>query len=71
VHRVKIGKVRRTPFVKKNWPELKASFYILSETARRLKGQALNKLETLIENSSPAGLTFCARVIANGMLDGI
>jgi len=41
---VKTGKVDRAPFQKKNWSDVKAKYYTLSATARRLKGEALEKL---------------------------
>jgi indolepyruvate ferredoxin oxidoreductase alpha subunit len=44
---VNIGKVERTNFEKKNWSDVKSSYYTLSATARRLKGEALEKLEAI------------------------
>ena len=44
---VNMGKVERTPFVKKNWADVKASYFTLSATARRLKGEALEKLDKI------------------------
>ncbi|TRO60360.1 indolepyruvate ferredoxin oxidoreductase subunit alpha [Candidatus Bathyarchaeota archaeon] len=41
---VKVGKVERKPFQKKNWNDVKAKYFTLSATARRLKGEALEKL---------------------------
>ncbi len=44
---VRIGKVERTPFEKKDWKDVKAKYFTLSATARRLKGEALDKLEKI------------------------
>ena len=44
---VKIGRVERSSFERKNWSDVKASYYTLSETARRLKGEALEKLKAI------------------------
>jgi indolepyruvate ferredoxin oxidoreductase alpha subunit len=41
---VDIGEVKRTPFQKKNWKDVKRPYFTLSDTARRLKGEALEKL---------------------------
>jgi indolepyruvate ferredoxin oxidoreductase alpha subunit len=41
---VKIGKVERTPFEKKNWKDVKAQYFTLGATARKLKSEALDKL---------------------------
>jgi len=44
---VKISEVKRTAFQRKRWEEVKAKYYTLSETARRLKGEALDKLKRI------------------------
>jgi indolepyruvate ferredoxin oxidoreductase alpha subunit len=44
---VRVGKVERTPFEKKNWQDVKAQYFTLSATARRLKGDALDKIEKI------------------------
>lgn len=44
---VKVGEINRTPFEKKNWKDVKASYFTLGETARRLKTEALVKLESI------------------------
>jgi indolepyruvate ferredoxin oxidoreductase alpha subunit len=41
---VQIGEVKRTPLQKRSWKEVKRPYYTLSDTARRLKGEALEKL---------------------------
>jgi indolepyruvate ferredoxin oxidoreductase alpha subunit len=41
---VKVEEVKRTPFEKKNWEDVKAQYFTLGATARRLKGEALEKL---------------------------
>ncbi|MBN2335723.1 indolepyruvate ferredoxin oxidoreductase subunit alpha [Candidatus Bathyarchaeota archaeon] len=46
---VKVGEVKRTPFVKRRWEEVAAKYYTLSDTARRLKGEALDKLKLIEE----------------------
>ncbi|MCX6655989.1 MAG: indolepyruvate ferredoxin oxidoreductase subunit alpha, partial [Candidatus Bathyarchaeota archaeon] len=52
---VEVGEVKRTPFQKRNWRDVKRPYFTLSETARRLKGEALEKLmkiETEFDSSS-------------------
>ena len=44
---VKIGAVERTPFKKRRWSEVAAKYFTLSDTARRLKGEALAKLKVI------------------------
>ena len=44
---VSVGEINRTPFEKKNWKDVKASYFTLGETARRLKSEALKKLESI------------------------
>ena len=44
---VNIEAVERTPFEKKNWKDIKASYFTLGKTARRLKLEALEKLELI------------------------
>jgi indolepyruvate ferredoxin oxidoreductase alpha subunit len=44
---VKIGEVNRSPFKKRDWEDLKAKYFTLSDTARRLKTEALEKLEKI------------------------
>ena len=44
---VNVGKVERTPFKKRKWSDVAAKYYTLSDTARRLKGEALEKLERI------------------------
>lgn len=44
---VKVSEVKRTAFRKKRWEEVKAKYYTLSETALRLKGEALEKLKNI------------------------
>lgn len=46
---VEVEEVDRSPFVKKNWKDVKASYFTLGETARRLKGEALEKLVEIKE----------------------
>lgn len=46
---VEVEEVKRTPFVKKNWKDVKDSYFTLGETARRLKGEALEKLGKIKE----------------------
>lgn len=41
---VMVGEVKRTPFQKRNWKDVKRPYFTLSDAARRLKGEALNKL---------------------------
>lgn len=41
---VQVQDVNRSPFEKKNWKDVKASYFTLGETARRLKSEALEKL---------------------------
>ena len=41
---VEVGEVKRTPFQKRNWKDVKRPYFTLSDTARRLKGEALDKL---------------------------
>jgi indolepyruvate ferredoxin oxidoreductase alpha subunit len=44
---VKVEKVVRTPFEKRDWQDVKSEYFTLSATARRLKGEALEKLEKI------------------------
>jgi indolepyruvate ferredoxin oxidoreductase alpha subunit len=46
---VKISDVKRSPFQKKRWKDIEAKYYTLSETARRLKHEAINKLNQIQE----------------------
>lgn len=46
---VMIGSVVRAPFKKRRWSEVAAKYYTLSDTARRLKGEALEKLKSIEE----------------------
>jgi indolepyruvate ferredoxin oxidoreductase, alpha subunit len=41
---VDVGAVKWTPFQRKNWKDVKRPYFTLSDTARRLKGEALQKL---------------------------
>lgn len=41
---VKISEVKRSPFQKKRWKDIEAKYYTLSDTARKLKHEALSKL---------------------------
>ena len=52
---VTVGVINRSPFKKKNWKDVKASYFTLGETARRLKSEALKKLESIKKefDSSP------------------
>jgi len=52
---VQIDAVERTGFQRKNWDDVRAYYYTLSYTARRLKGEALEKLEKIYQEfeSSP------------------
>ena len=52
---VQMGEVKRTPFQKKNWKDIKRPYFTLGDTARRLKGEALEKLGKIEDefNSSP------------------
>jgi indolepyruvate ferredoxin oxidoreductase alpha subunit len=70
---VKTGKIERTPFTRINWKDVKANYYTLSATARRLKGEALDKIEKIQEefetspfNKSEEG-TGKIGVITNGV----
>ncbi len=44
---VTIGKVERTPFVKNSWSDVGRKYYTLSDTARKLKSEALGKLKQI------------------------
>lgn len=44
---VEIGEVKRTPFQKRNWKDVKRPYFTLSDTARRLKEEALEKLKNI------------------------
>jgi indolepyruvate ferredoxin oxidoreductase alpha subunit len=44
---VEIGTVKRTPFERRSWKEVGAKYYTLSDTARRLKGEAIDKLRKI------------------------
>jgi indolepyruvate ferredoxin oxidoreductase alpha subunit len=46
---VKVSKVNRTVFQKKNWENVTNKYYTLKDTARRLKGEALEKLAVIRE----------------------
>jgi len=46
---VDVGEVKRTPFERKNWKDVKRQYFTLSDTARRLKGEALDKLAKIEE----------------------
>jgi len=52
---VQIGEVKCTPFQKRSWKDIKRPYFTLSDTARRLKGEALEKLGKIEDefNSSP------------------
>jgi indolepyruvate ferredoxin oxidoreductase alpha subunit len=52
---VDVGEVKRTPFQKRSWKEVKRPYFTLSDTARRLKGEALDKLAKIEDEfaSSP------------------
>ena len=56
---VKVGEVNREPFKKKNWEDVAAKYYTLKDTARRLKGEALEKITAIGEEfeDSPFNLT--------------
>ncbi len=41
---VKVGEVNRSPFERKSWKDVKGKYFTLSATARRLKGEAIEKL---------------------------
>ena len=47
---VKISEVKRSPFQKKRWKDVKSKFYTLSDTARRLKHEAITKLNQIQED---------------------
>ena len=44
---VKVGNLVRTPFPHKSWSEVRAPYFTLAATARRLKGEALEKLKRI------------------------
>ena len=44
---VEIGEVKRTPFQKRNWKDVKRPYFTLSDTARRLKEETLEKLKNI------------------------
>jgi len=44
---VEIGTVKRTPFERRSWKDVGAKYYTLSDTARRLKGEAIEKLRKI------------------------
>jgi indolepyruvate ferredoxin oxidoreductase alpha subunit len=44
---VNIGEVIREPFKKNRWEDVKAKYFTLSDTARKLKGEAIEKLEKI------------------------
>jgi len=52
---VEVGEVQRTPFQRRNWRDVKRPYFTLSDTARRLKGEALEKLKKIEKefDSSP------------------
>jgi len=70
---VKIGEVNREPFQKKNWEDVAAKYYTLKDTARRLKGEALEKLAAIKEEfeDSPFNLIHVGEgdlgIITNGI----
>ena len=47
---VKISEVKRSPFQKKHWKDVKSKYYTLSDTARRLKHEAIIKLKKIQED---------------------
>lgn len=46
---VKIDEINRKPFKKNRWQDVAAKYYTLKDTARRLKGEALEKLSIIKE----------------------
>jgi indolepyruvate ferredoxin oxidoreductase alpha subunit len=44
---VEVGEIKRTPFEKKSWVDVKGKYFTLSDTALRLKGEALEKLKRI------------------------
>lgn len=44
---VKLGELRRTPFKKSKWADVKASYFTVGATARALKAKLLKKIEGL------------------------
>jgi indolepyruvate ferredoxin oxidoreductase alpha subunit len=42
---VQLSEVKRTPLEKRSWNDVRAKYFTLSDTARRLKGEALEKLK--------------------------
>ena len=44
---VKVGEVNRSALQRKNWEDVAAKYYTLKDTARRLKGEALEKLTAI------------------------
>ena len=70
---VNVEEVKRTPFEKKNWKDVKGSYFTLGETARRLKSEALVKLEAIKDefDSSPFNIVVEGKdnvgIITNGV----
>jgi indolepyruvate ferredoxin oxidoreductase alpha subunit len=70
---VSVGEINRTPFEKKNWKDVKASYFTLGETARRLKSEALVKLNSIKKefDSSPFNIVVEGKdkvgIITNGV----
>lgn len=46
---VSVGSLERTPFVRRDWKDVKNSFFTLASTARRLKKESLEKLQYISE----------------------
>ena len=70
---VMVGEISTTPFEKKNWKDVKSSYFTLGETARRLKSEALVKLESIKKEfeSSPFNIVLEGKdkvgIITNGV----
>ena len=70
---VTVGVINRSPFKKKNWKDVKVSYFTLGETARRLKSEALKKLESIKKefDSSPFNIVMNGKdnvgIITNGI----
>lgn len=47
---VNIGEVKRRPFIKNKWNDVKGKYFTLSDTARRLKSEAIEKLIKIEED---------------------
>ena len=52
---VQVAEVKRAPFQRKSWKDVKRPYFTLSDTARRLKGEALQKLTRIEEEFVASG----------------